>query len=255
MLSSRFFLAPVRLVECPRDAMQGIPHFIPTAHKIRYLNALLKCGFHTIDCASFVSARAVPQMRDSAEVLAGCNRELLMGGNAPKLLVVVASQAGFKRAIETPILSVIGYPLSCCERFQQLNTKKSIAEALDDIKYMQNAVLDANAAIQSSIGLPLGVTKKKEMVVYLSMAFGNPYGEHYSPEVVEKLASELASVGVRRISLADTVGVSEPQMTYDLFERLQKKFPEISFGAHFHSNTATSKEKIKDSAGCGMQAV
>ncbi|RNE97292.1 putative hydroxymethylglutaryl-CoA lyase, putative,3-hydroxy-3-methylglutarate-CoA lyase [Trypanosoma conorhini] len=252
MLYSRFSLAPIRLVECPRDAMQGLSHFIPTAHKVRYLNALLKCGFYSVDCASFVSPRAVPQMRDSAEVLAGCNRALLRGENAPKLSVVVASQAGFKRAIETSILSTIGYPLSCCERFQELNTKKSIAVALDDITQMQNAVLDANAEMLSGIGLPLGVSKKKELVVYLSMAFGNPYGEDYSLDVVERLASQLVSIGVRTITLADTVGVSEPQMTFDLFKRLQNKFPEVSFGAHFHSNTATSKEKILAAleAGC-----
>ncbi|EKF33542.1 hydroxymethylglutaryl-CoA lyase, putative,3-hydroxy-3-methylglutarate-CoA lyase, putative [Trypanosoma cruzi marinkellei] len=254
MFSSRFFLAPIRLVECPRDAMQGLSHFIPTAQKILYLNALLKCGFYSIDCASFVSPRAVPQMRDSAEVLAGCNHALLTGENAPKLSVVVASQAGFKRALETPIVSTIGFPLSCSERFQELNTKKSIAEALNEVREMQKAVMDTNAALSSSNGVSLGLNKKKELIVYLSMAFGNPYGEPCGPEVAERLASNLVSIGVRTISLADTVGVSEPQKIHDLFTRLQKKFPDISFGAHFHSNTAKSKEKIIAAlkAGCQM---
>ncbi|ORC93579.1 putative hydroxymethylglutaryl-CoA lyase, putative,3-hydroxy-3-methylglutarate-CoA lyase [Trypanosoma theileri] len=244
IFSSKIFLSPIRLIECPRDAMQGITHFIPTEQKIRYLNALLKCGFYAVDCASFVSPRAVPQMRDSAEVLAGCDRTLLSGENASKLSVVIASLPGLKRAIETPIISTIGFPLSCNERFQQLNTKKSIAQSLEEIKEMYTAIEVSNKNLKSQYASRLELVKEKDLVVYLSMAFGNPYGESHDVNVVERLAGELISIGVRTISLADTVGVSEPNIIFDTFTRLKRKFPDIMFGAHFHSNTAKAKEKV-----------
>ncbi|KEG12526.1 hydroxymethylglutaryl-CoA lyase [Trypanosoma grayi] len=256
MQFSRTHRSPIRLVECPRDAMQGLTRFVPTAQKIRYLNALLKCGFYAIDCASFVSPRAVPQMRDSAEVLAGFDHTLIQGEQAPKISVVIASLAGFKQALSTPIVSTIGFPLACCERFQQLNTRKSIGVALDEIAHMQAAVAAANTDMKPPHGLtlPLGPSKEKELVVYLSMAFGNPYGEPHSVAVVEQLAARLVSLGVRTISLADTVGVSQPQLIYDTFMRLQRSFSDVTFGAHFHSNTVTSKEKLLAAveAGCTL---
>ncbi|RNC51648.1 hydroxymethylglutaryl-CoA lyase [Trypanosoma cruzi] len=190
MFSSRFFLAPIRLVECPRDAMQGLSHFIPTAQKILYLNALLKCGFYSIDCASFVSPRAVPQMRDSAEVLAGCNHALLTGEDAPKLSVVVASHSGFKRALETPIVSTIGFPLSCSERFQQLNTKKSIAEALNELTEMQKAVVDTNAALSSSNGMSLELNKKRNFL----FTFLCRLVTHMGNRVVQKWRNNLSRI-------------------------------------------------------------
>lgn len=254
MFSSRILSTPIRLVECPRDAMQGLSHFIPSLHKIRFLNALMRCGFDVIDCASFVSPKAVPQMRDSADVLAGCDHEFLRGESAPKLSVVVASQAGLKRALETPIVSLIGFPLSCSEHFQKLNTKKSIAMALEEVAQMQATTAAANKNTVSSPALSTDIVKKKELFVYLSMAFGNPYGEKYDLDVAEALVSQLVSLGVRTISLADTVGVAEPHLIYDLFTRLQKKFPDVVFGVHLHSNTATAKKKIVAAldAGCTM---
>ncbi|KAH9577222.1 EF-hand domain [Trypanosoma melophagium] len=244
MLSSRISRSPIRLIECPRDAMQGLVHFIPTEQKIRYLNALLKCGFYAVDCASFVSPRAVPQMRDSADVLAGCDRSLLAGEKASKLSVVVASFAGFKQAMGIPIISFIGFPLSCNERFQQRNTKKSIAQALQEVKDMHTAIVAANKKSKSEHISKLQLVREKELVVYLSMAFGNPFGEPHDVTAVERLAEEIIAHGVRTISLADTVGVSEPNIIFDTFTRLKRKFPDITFGAHFHSKTCNAKEKI-----------
>lgn len=254
MFSSRLLSAPIRLVECPRDAMQGLPHFIPTEHKIRFLNALMRCGFYAIDCASFVSPRAVPQMRDSAEVLAGCDRELLRGPKASKLSVVIASMSGLKRALDTPIVSIIGFPLSCCERFQQLNTKRSIEMAFEDIKQMKTIVAETNEKIKKGSTDSKDIAMEKELIVYLSMAFGNPYGEKYDLDIAEQFATQLVSLGVRTISLADTVGIAKPHQIYDLFIRLHKKFPDITFGAHLHSNTVTSEKKVVAAldAGCKM---
>ncbi|KAG8347569.1 putative 3-hydroxy-3-methylglutarate-CoA lyase [Trypanosoma vivax] len=255
MLSSRLRLSAVRIVECPRDAMQGLSRFIPTDEKIRYLNGLLKCGFYAIDCASFVSPRAVPQMRDSSEVLTGCWQSIQHDlEKASKLSVVVVSPPGFKRAMETRGVSIIGYPIGCCESFQQRNAKKSISASLEELEQMQKAVDAFNASLDAGKVTQEGFHTKREMLVYISMAFGNPYGEPHSAEQVERMTSELVSRGVRAISLADTVGVARPESIYDTFVTLRKKFPCVTYGAHFHSSTASSKSKLLAAmdAGCNL---
>ncbi|AAZ10861.1 Hydroxymethylglutaryl-CoA lyase, mitochondrial, putative [Trypanosoma equiperdum] len=252
----------IRMVECPRDAMQGLPHFIPTEQKIRYLKALLKCGFYALDCGSFVSPRAVPQMRDSTEVIANCWKTMQEEKAAPKLSVVVASLAGFKQALETPGVSVIGYPIGCCERFQQRNAKKSIAMSLDEIRNIKEATDAFNAQRSSNPVAPNEDVNGRELLIYISMAFGNPYGESHSIDLVEKLVGELVASGARDISLADTTGVAQPPLIFDTFTQLRKKFPDVTFAGHFHSNAVEARGKIVaaldagctmiDSALCGM---
>jgi len=222
----------VTLVECPRDAMQGLKNIVPTAEKVRYINQLLKCGFHTVDCGSFVSAVAIPQMRDTASVLA----KLDVAESKSKLLVVVCNVKGAVDAVKEPKVTYVGYPLSASEKFQEKNTRRGIDQALLDLAEIKKVTDEGG----------------KELVVYISMGFGNPYGEPYSPDIVAKLVDRVVALGVRIVSLADTVGVANTALIKSLFGTLIPKYPDVQFGAHFHSGAVSSIDKINAAldAGC-----
>jgi hydroxymethylglutaryl-CoA lyase len=222
----------MKIIECPRDAMQGIDEFIVTEEKIRYINQLLKVGFDTIDFGSFVSAKAIPQMRDTKEVLAGLD----LSQTKSKLLAIVANTRGAEEAAQQKAINYLGFPLSISETFQQRNTNKSISEALNTLSEIQ--------AICESTG--------KKQVVYISMGFGNPYNDPYSVKLVEQFVDILNTLGVKIISLADTIGVSTPEQIKYLFESVSGKFKDIELGAHLHSTPQTAVEKIKAAyeAGC-----
>lgn len=222
----------MKIIECPRDAMQGLHDFIPTATKINYINQLLKVGFDTIDFGSFVSPKAIPQMRDTAEVLEGLN----LSETQSKLLAIVANIRGAKDACQYDEIQYLGYPLSLSETFQQRNTNRTINDAFNDLSEMQELADD----------------HEKILVVYLSMGFGNPYGDPYEMDYVGEFVDRLDKMEVQIISLADTIGVSEPENITTLFETLIPKFPHIEFGAHLHSTPDTIKEKVKAAyeAGC-----
>ena len=214
----------IKLIECPRDAMQGIPGFIDTAIKAAYINQLLEVGFDTVDFGSFVSPKAVPQMRDTAEVL-----ELLdLHGTKSKLLAIVANIRGAEDALHFQEIDFLGFPLSVSETFQQRNTNASIAEALTLVEEIQN----------------LCEIKGKKQVVYLSMAFGNPYGDRYSPELVAEFVEILVQLGIETISLSDTVGVATPELITELLKVQIEAFPQIEFGAHLHSRPDSISEKV-----------
>lgn len=222
----------MKIIECPRDAMQGIDEFIVTEKKIHYINQLLKVGFDTIDFGSFVSAKAIPQMRDTKEVLAGLD----LSNTKSKLLAIVANTRGAEEAAQHKAIDYLGFPLSISETFQQRNTNKSITEALNTLSEIQ--------AICESSG--------KQQVVYISMGFGNPYNDPYSVKLVEQFVDILNTLGVKIISLADTIGVSTPEQIKYLFESLSSKFKNVELGAHLHSTPQTAVEKIKAAyeAGC-----
>ena len=211
-------------VECPRDAMQGWPHPIATATKVAYLQQLLQVGFDILDCGSFVSPKAIPQMADTKAVLA----QLDTTNSTTKLLTIVANLRGAEEAVAFSQISYLGFPLSISETFQLRNTNKTIAEALEEIK-----------AIQS-----LCTIHGKELVVYLSMGFGNPYGDPYDTDYILQIVQQLVAMGIRTISLADTVGVAAPTTIAYLFDALIPAFKEVRFGAHFHSTWDTADEKI-----------
>lgn len=223
---------PVTLIECPRDAMQGLPQFIPTEVKINYLNQLLQVGFDTLDFGSFVSPKAVPQMRDTAEVLG----ELDLSQTKTKLLAIVANLRGAEQATSYEQITYLGFPLSVSETFQQRNTNKSIAQAGQEVAEMQHLCEQSG----------------KTLVVYLSMGFGNPYGDPYSPETVRQLVAQVAGLSVRIVALSDTIGTATPENIHALFTHLIPAFPEVNFGAHLHSTPDTIREKIDAAyqAGC-----
>ncbi len=222
----------IKLIECPRDAMQGIKEWIPTELKVRYINQLLKVGFDSLDFGSFVSAKVIPQMQDTVEVL----RRLDLSSTKTKLLAIVASVNGAKNACQFPEITYLGFPLSASETFQLRNTNKTIAQSFDSLGEIQNLCLQS----------------RKNLVVYISMGFGNPYGDPFDQSIVEKFAQQLHKIGVKIIMLSDTIGVSEPYLIVDLFTKLNPAFPEIEFGAHFHSNPRTAMQKIEAAyqAGC-----
>jgi hydroxymethylglutaryl-CoA lyase len=223
----------MKIIECPRDAMQGIPDFIPSEKKVSYLNQLLKVGFDTIDFGSFVSPKAIPQLRDTEEVL---NR-LDLASTKSKLLAIVANTRGANDACKHEEISYIGFPLSISETFQQRNTNSSIIEALNVVNELQE----------------LSGRHNKTLVVYMSMGFGNPYGDPYDLSVVENFADILATLGIRIISLADTIGVAQPAQINYLFKSLTTRYPKIEFGAHLHGHPATSMEKIEAAYASGCQ--
>ena len=217
----------IKIVECPRDAMQGISEFIPTEKKTAYINQLLKVGFDTIDFGSFVSPKAIPQLKDTTHVLAGLD----LSNTKSKLLSIIANTRGAKTACNFDEINYLGFPLSVSEQFQQRNTKKSITEALKTVEEIQN----------------LSVKNNKEIVVYLSMAFGNPYGENYHPDIVAELTEKLSKLDIGIISLSDTIGVSNPSNIAPLFSTLINEYSKIEFGAHFHTTPDKWEEKM-DSA-------
>jgi len=214
----------MKLVECPRDAMQGLHDFIPTRLKAEYINKLLEVGFDTVDFGSFVSPKAIPQLKDTAEVL-----DLLdLSSTKSSLLAIVANVKGVQNAVLYDQIRYLGYPFSVSETFQRRNTNSGIAESLTTIDDL----------------LTLCEKHNKIAVVYLSMGFGNPYGDEWSNEIVERLTEDLANRGVKIISLSDTIGVSSPDKISYLFPQLVKRFPEIEFGVHLHSTPTSWEEKI-----------
>lgn len=222
----------MKIVECPRDAMQGIGEFIPTDKKAKYINQLLKVGFDTIDFGSFVSPKAIPQMTDTASVLG----QLELDVSDSKLLAIVANKRGAIDASAFEEITYLGFPFSISETFQQRNTNKSIVEALNTLNEIQEVCVKSN----------------KVLVAYISMGFGNPYGDPYDVETVAKFTGVLSSMGISIISLADTIGVSDQDNISYLYKNLIKDYPKIEFGAHLHSNPSTAKDKIKYAylAGC-----
>ncbi|MBL7859556.1 MAG: hydroxymethylglutaryl-CoA lyase [Cyclobacteriaceae bacterium] len=223
----------MKLIECPRDAMQGLEEFIPTDVKVTYLNQLLKVGFDTLDFGSFVSPKAIPQMRDTAEVL----DQLEISNSKTRLLAIIANVRGAETACQFDRIHFLGFPLSISETFQQRNTNKSIAEALNTVNEIQELCTRHN----------------KKQVVYISMGFGNPYGDPYDLEIVAKFTDILTTLQVPIISLADTIGVSQPTQIESLFTSLIKSFPNVEFGAHLHSTPTTSLEKIAAAYQAGCQ--
>jgi len=215
----------VKLIECPRDAMQGLHDFIPTKTKIGYINKLLKVGFDTIDFGSFVSPKAIPQMADTAQVLA----ELDLSDTKTKLLAIVANMRGANDAVKYPEIDYLGYPFSISETFQIRNTNATILESLERVKKMQALCLKHN----------------KTLVVYLSMGFGNPYGDEWNAEIVMKWMNELSQIGVQIVSLSDTIGVSTTESIEYLFGSVIPQFPAIEIGAHLHTLVGESGSKIK----------
>ncbi|MCH7402141.1 hydroxymethylglutaryl-CoA lyase [Belliella kenyensis] len=222
----------IKLIECPRDAMQGLPNFIDTAIKAAYINQLLQIGFDTIDFGSFVSPKAMPQMRDTAEVL----EYLDLFESKSKLLAIVANTRGAEDALHFEQIDYLGFPLSISETFQERNTNKSINDALIAVEEIQN----------------LTEVKGKSLVTYLSMGFGNPYGDPYAPEMVAEFIEKLDQLGVKIISFADTVGTANVELIRDLFELNIQAYPHIEFGAHFHARPDQVEEKVLAAfhAGC-----
>lgn len=220
----------VKLIECPRDAMQGWKQFIPTERKIEYINQLLKVGFDTIDVGSFVSPKAIPQMADTPEVL----KRLQMSES--KLLAIIANARGAEDAVQYDQLRYLGFPFSISETFQMKNTNAGIADSLKTVETIQE----------------LCVQHKKELVIYISMGFGNPYGDPYSSDIAFHWVEKLAGLGIRIFSMSDTVGVSAPDTISSMFAHLTTAFPHLEFGAHFHSTRDTAQEKLESAftTGC-----
>lgn len=225
-------MEPIKIIECPRDAMQGIKPFIPTDRKITYIQSLLRVGFDTIDFGSFVSPKAIPQMQDTAEVLAGLD----LSQTTSKLLAIIANTQGAVSASQHQEIRYLGFPFSISENFQMRNTHKTIAESLVTLR----EILDI--ADQSN----------KEVVAYLSMGFGNPYGDPWSVEIVGEWTEKLSDMGVKILSLSDTIGSSAPDVITYLFSNLIPKYPQIEFGAHLHTTPDKWHEKIDAAykAGC-----
>ena len=222
----------IKIIECPRDAMQGIKDFIPTEKKVHYLQALLRVGFDTIDFGSFVSPKAIPQMQDTADVLA----RLDLSQTQTKLLAIIANTQGAQIASKHKEIRYLGFPFSISENFQMRNTHKTIAESLVTLREI----------------LDIADATNKEVVAYLSMGFGNPYGNPWSVEIVGEWTEKLANMGVKILSLSDTVGSSTPDAINYLFSNLISKYPHIEFGAHLHTTSDKWQEKIDAAykAGC-----
>jgi hydroxymethylglutaryl-CoA lyase len=212
--------------------MQGWSHFIPTATKVAYLNQLLKVGFDILDFGSFVSAKAIPQLVDTKEVI----RQLDMSNTRSKLLAIIANVRGAQDAVAYDEITYLGFPFSISETFQMRNTNKTIAESLEQVETIQNLCTQNN----------------KEAVLYLSMGFGNPYGDEYNADIVYKWFQTLVQLGVKHIALADTVGVSNPENITNIYKKLIPEFPQIHIGAHFHSTAQSTEEKLQAAwdAGC-----
>ena len=222
----------VKIIECPRDAMQGIKTFIPTANKVTYIQSLLRVGFDTIDFGSFVSSKAIPQMQDTAEVLA----QLDLSQTQSKLLAIIANTQGAEAACTFPEIQYLGFPFSISENFQMRNTHKTISQSLVSLQEILN----------------LADAKNKQVVAYLSMGFGNPYGDPWNTEIVGEWTEKLAIMGVKIVSLSDTIGSSTPEMISYLFSNLIPTYPAIEFGAHLHTTPDSWFEKIDAAykAGC-----
>ncbi|HET8810232.1 MAG TPA: hydroxymethylglutaryl-CoA lyase [Flavobacteriaceae bacterium] len=222
----------IKLIECPRDAMQGIREHIPTEKKVQYIQSILRCGFDTVDFGSFVSPKAIPQMVDTAEVLS----QLDLSNTQSKLLAIVANVRGAAEASKHEEITYLGYPFSISENFQMRNTHKTIAESVEVLREI----------------LEIANKNNKEVVAYLSMGFGNPYGDPWNVEIVGEWTEKLSGMGIKILSLSDTVGSSTPDIIDYLFSNLIPKYPQIEFGAHLHTTPTSWHEKVDAAfqAGC-----
>jgi hydroxymethylglutaryl-CoA lyase len=222
----------IKIIECPRDAMQGIRDFIPTDKKVQYIQSLLRVGFDTIDFGSFVSPKAIPQMVDTAEVLS----KLDLSNTTSKLLAIIANTRGAEEASIHAEIDYLGYPFSISENFQMRNTHKTIAQSIVTLSEI----------------LEIANKSNKEVVVYISMGFGNPYGDPWNVDVVGEWTDRLSHMGVKTVSLSDTVGSSDPESISYLYSNLIPKYPNIEFGAHLHTTPTTWFEKVDAAykAGC-----
>ena len=223
----------MKIIECPRDAMQGFSKFIPTNKKINYINELLKVGFDTIDVGSFVSKEKIPQLADTFNVINSIN----MNNTNTKLLVIVGNERGANEAVNFDEISYLGFPFSISETFQKRNINSSVKESLKRLENIQNLCVKSN----------------KKLVTYLSMAFGNPYGDQWSIYIVAHWAEKLLKeFGINILSLSDTIGTSNPNVINWLFTKLINEFPDVEFGAHLHSSASNFNEKIQAAydAGC-----
>ena len=220
------------LTECPRDAMQGWARHIPADEKAQYLNLLLKVGFDILDFGSFVSAKAIPQLADTAEVLG----KLDLATTKTKLLAIIANTRGAEDAVKYPQISYLGFPLSISETFQMRNTNKTIAQSMEQVAEIQD----------------LCVKNGKELVVYISMGFGNPYGDPYNAEIALEQVGKLAAMGIKTVAMSDTIGVADPANITYIFSNLIPRFPGMRIGAHFHSAPDNWREKMDAAyaAGC-----
>jgi hydroxymethylglutaryl-CoA lyase len=230
--------SPVKLIECPRDAMQGWKNFIPTEKKIEYINSLLKVGYDTIDFGSFVSAKAIPQMADTAEVVRSLDPIAIgSGAGSSKLLAIVANLRGAEEASAFDQINYLGFPFSVSETFQQRNTNSSIEESLKRVEEIQN----------------LCINKNKKLVIYISMAFGNPYGDLYDEDIVFNWVEKLVELDVEIISLADTVGVASPEQVYDMTSYLVESLPSTEIGVHLHSTFENWQQKLDAAVKAGAK--
>lgn len=222
----------IKITECSRDAMQGLSNFIPTQDKVEYLNLLLKVGFHRVDFGSFVSPKAIPQLADTAQIIDQLDTE----GSRSSLLAIVANTRGAREAAEFDKVDVLGFPFSVSETFQKRNTNRSITESLSIVEEI----------------ITICFSKKKIPLVYLSMGFGNPYGDPWNFEVVARHAEQLIQLGISELVLADTTGKSDPGSIEELFPKLKNEFPDASWALHLHSTPDTAAEKVKSAlkAGC-----
>ena len=222
----------IKLIECPRDAMQGWPHFIATDKKIAYINELLKVGFDTLDCGSFVSPKAIPQMADTNEVI----RNIDLSNTSTKLLAIIANERGARDAVMHDNISYLGFPFSVSETFQKRNTNASIRESLERVEDIQN----------------ICIKNKKELVVYISMGFGNPYGDMYDEAVVFEWVNKLVALDINIISLADTVGVATAPQVSKVTQYLVDSLPGVEIGVHLHATAGNWKAKVDAAfqAGC-----
>ena len=225
-------MSKVKIIECPRDAMQGIKAFIPTNVKANYINSLLQVGFDTIDFGSFVSPKAIPQMRDTAALLSQLNLET----SQSKLLAIVANIRGAYDAAQFEEINYLGYPFSISENFQMRNTSKTIAQSILILEEILNISIKSN----------------KEVVTYLSMGFGNPYGDPWNVDIVARWTEKLVNMGVKIVSLSDTIGSSTPDTIEYLFSNLIPQYPQVEFGAHLHTTPTAWHEKVHAAytAGC-----
>ncbi len=223
----------MKIIECPRDAMQGIHPFIPTADKVKYLNLLLKVGFDSLDFGSFVSPKAIPQMRDTHEIVPQLN----LDNTSTKLLAIVANERGARDAVAFDEISYLGYPFSISETFQMRNTNATIKESLARVSAIQEICISNN----------------KHLVVYISMGFGNPYGDEWGEEIVKYWIEELVKLEVQFIQLSDTIGIADPKDISYLFKHLIPSYPSVEIGAHFHTTKATWEEKVRAAFENGCQ--
>ena len=212
------------LTECPRDAMQGWGEFIPTSQKIDYINSLMEVGFDVLDCGSFVSPKAIPQMADTKEVIPEIQKK-----NNTKISVIVANVSGAERALKHENVDILGFPFSISETFQYRNTNKNQEEAYEEIVKIWE----------------LAQSENRELNLYFSMAFGNPYGEMWKWQDVEFWTKKFAEIGIKNILLSDTTGIADVEKISLLFEKIPAQFPDIHFGAHFHNKYEDSYVKLK----------